>query len=78
MIEKCSSPIGDGNNTGFCKHSMENIEKCSSPIGDGNSNNALVRVSIVIEKCSSPIGDGNVQLIFVPLFSLPLRNVAPR
>mgnify|MGYP001780935483 CR=1 FL=1 len=36
-IEKCSSPIGDGN---LCGKSFvefrEKIEKCSSPIGDGN------------------------------------------
>ena len=60
-IEKCSSPIGDGNfiNLIFdCKHI---IEKCSSPIGDGN---LIIRMELtniieIIEKCSSPIGDGN-------------------
>ena len=37
MIEKCSSPIGDGNKTCFYVSLIDNkIEKCSSPIGDGN------------------------------------------
>ena len=37
-IEKCSSPIGDGNRFVLLFVVFENlIEKCSSPIGDGNS-----------------------------------------
>ena len=60
-IEKCSSPIGDGN---LCGKSFvefrEKIEKCSSPIGDGNITNSTPIVPpVIIEKCSSPIGDGN-------------------
>ena len=61
-IEKCSSPIGDGNNivhnTVF--NMPDRIEKCSSPIGDGNAL-PLKHHSHYhsIEKCSSPIGDGN-------------------
>ena len=37
IIEKCSSPTGDGNfdELLFC-HSVKIIEKCSSPTGDGN------------------------------------------
>ena len=38
MIEKCSSPTGDGN-VAFCEYSLNFpiiIEKCSSPTGDGN------------------------------------------
>ena len=59
-IEKCSSPIGDGN----CDHHVrielfEFIEKCSSPIGDGNGFAYPNDFAISIEKCSSPIGDGN-------------------
>ena len=60
LIEKCSSPIGDGNNRAR-KHSVHTtIEKCSSPIGDGNAIRGTVRgCDFKIEKCSSPIGDGN-------------------
>ena len=37
-IEKCSSPIGDGNSVIRVLYIFaKNIEKCSSPIGDGNS-----------------------------------------
>ena len=37
MIEKCSSPIGDGNILRESPIVMSvQIEKCSSPIGDGN------------------------------------------
>ena len=37
-IEKCSSPIGDGNFEKVLFASLQvTIEKCSSPIGDGNS-----------------------------------------
>ena len=37
-IEKCSSPIGDGNRvlSGVITKKLGVIEKCSSPIGDGN------------------------------------------
>ena len=36
-IEKCSSPIGDGNSVIRVLYIFaKNIEKCSSPIGDGN------------------------------------------
>ena len=60
-IEKCSSPIGDGNSLRKavgCKALL--IEKCSSPIGDGNCLSVIFISSLfVIEKCSSPIGDGN-------------------
>ena len=61
-IEKCSSPIGDGNFSPAFAVLLSSwlIEKCSSPIGDGNS---VIRVLYIfaknIEKCSSPIGDGN-------------------
>ena len=45
-IEKCSSPIGDGN---LCGKSFvefrEKIEKCSSPIGDGNWQGGIVQIS---------------------------------
>ena len=60
IIEKCSSPIGDGNGLKDIDSGQIIIEKCSSPIGDGNS---VIRVLYIfaknIEKCSSPIGDGN-------------------
>ena len=36
MIEKCSSPIGDGNVEDAIIDYWKKIEKCSSPIGDGN------------------------------------------
>ena len=36
IIEKCSSPIGDGNDATYTEGNNMNIEKCSSPIGDGN------------------------------------------
>ena len=36
MIEKCSSPIGDGNLFTVLRIFLWIIEKCSSPIGDGN------------------------------------------
>ena len=60
-IEKCSSPIGDGNvNAIGIQIIIECIEKCSSPIGDGNCLSVIFISSLfVIEKCSSPIGDGN-------------------
>ena len=35
-IEKCSSPIGDGNWIPEDDDGTTLIEKCSSPIGDGN------------------------------------------
>ena len=35
-IEKCSSPIGDGNESLQINKLGQAIEKCSSPIGDGN------------------------------------------
>ena len=37
-IEKCSSPIGDGNMKTLQSNftAVRIIEKCSSPIGDGN------------------------------------------
>ena len=64
LIEKCSSPIGDGNREK--DHSNVAgmlIEKCSSPIGDGNSHYTLnvCHCLVPIEKCSSPIGDGNFE-----------------
>ena len=38
FIEKCSSPIGDGNDyEWFVSDDPYIIEKCSSPIGDGNT-----------------------------------------
>ena len=38
IIEKCSSPIGDGNSSySYEKQKDNDIEKCSSPIGDGNA-----------------------------------------
>ena len=62
VIEKCSSPIGDGNSKSVIAEATARllIEKCSSPIGDGN----CMKLSCIgrnrfIEKCSSPIGDGN-------------------
>ena len=60
-IEKCSSPIGDGNAVrSICKAENLSIEKCSSPIGDGNrSYKDKRKTGWKIEKCSSPIGDGN-------------------
>ena len=62
-IEKCSSPIGDGNKFYLLVYRLLwcCIEKCSSPIGDGNFNcqNTIGRAKTRIEKCSSPIGDGN-------------------
>ena len=36
MIEKCSSPTGDGNLPFFNNEGIQMIEKCSSPTGDGN------------------------------------------
>ena len=36
VIEKCSSPIGDGKTDDEGYDILEEIEKCSSPIGDGN------------------------------------------
>ena len=80
-IEKCSSPIGDGNDHRWIFNGIfESIEKCSSPIGDGNSGTTFSAVhGCIIEKCSSPIGDGNklAGLYTAPL-SVSLRNVAPR
>ena len=60
-IEKCSSPIGDGNITNSTPIVPPVIiEKCSSPIGDGNTPpNVLSNSSNIIVKRSSPIGDGN-------------------
>ena len=60
-IEKCSSPIGDGNDyEWFVSDDPYIIEKCSSPIGDGNFEKVLfASLQVTIEKCSSPIGDGN-------------------
>ena len=82
MIEKCSSPIGDGNSSliNSIQERLKQIEKCSSPIGDGNSRLLLHSYDLIpIEKCSSPIGDGNVsEQIVAHLFYCPLRNVAPR
>ena len=62
LIEKCSSPIGDGNiSRSRIMREFTKIEKCSSPIGDGNSHYTLnvCHCLVPIEKCSSPIGDGN-------------------
>ena len=37
IIEKCSSPTGDGNKKySICQGTSCTIEKCSSPTGDGN------------------------------------------
>ena len=60
-IEKCSSPIGDGNCASpVVSRGFFSIEKCSSPIGDGNCVLwAWLTSCKSIEKCSSPIGDGN-------------------
>ena len=62
-IEKCSSPIGDGNKEPCEQVDVEfSIEKCSSPIGDGNFmdyKKEIIELIESIEKCSSPIGDGN-------------------
>ena len=68
LIEKCSSPIGDGNFYGYKRKALhEFIEKCSSPIGDGNivSSDTLPFLSVIIEKCSSPIGDGNKSAVYI-------------
>ena len=65
VIEKCSSPIGDGNSKSVIAEATARllIEKCSSPIGDGNLTKAFDdRALGLIEKCSSPIGDGNYVL----------------
>ena len=60
LIEKCSSPTGDGNKYTNYNRSCAFIEKCSSPTGDGNTVTGLTADSgWVIEKCSSPTGDGN-------------------
>ena len=47
IIEKCSSPTGDGNNY-LALHgtSIDPIEKCSSPTGDGNLIFANVSIPI--------------------------------
>ena len=70
-IEKCSSPIGDGNYCLSAYSIVDSIEKCSSPIGDGNGKSPLLLAHFdYIEKCSSPIGDGNG----VPPFSTMDKN----
>ena len=63
-IEKCSSPIGDGNAVIMSAlFFLFPIEKCSSPIGDGNRQEKSFESHWkTIEKCSSPIGDGNCVL----------------
>ena len=79
IIEKCSSPIGDGNRYQITDGFLLTIEKCSSPIGDGNDATYTEGNNMNIEKCSSPIGDGNGGLdMLVILFDFALRNVAPR
>ena len=79
-IEKCSSPIGDGNRSYKVKRKTGwKIEKCSSPIGDGNNNSSRSSVwFLLIEKCSSPIGDGNLLSGLSYQCKSVLRNVAPR
>ena len=68
MIEKCSSPIGDGNRVAaLFTNSVLSIEKCSSPIGDGNWSSKSLNNGWIIEKCSSPIGDGNADCLFSPV-----------
>ena len=60
VIEKCSSPIGDGNFHLYRQSGIFQIEKCSSPIGDGKTDDEGYDILEEIEKCSSPIGDGNL------------------
>ena len=62
LIEKCSSPTGDGNRVfdDVSPLSFVTIEKCSSPTGDGNTLYQCYSDHYrIIEKCSSPTGDGN-------------------
>ena len=60
VIEKCSSPTGDGNNhSTTIPAPRQPIEKCSSPTGDGNKEENSMIIGTSIEKCSSPTGDGN-------------------
>ena len=62
LIEKYSSPTGDGNKLADYQTYSVAIEKYSSPTGDGNTLNSPVRwkEEIPIEKYSSPTGDGNM------------------
>ena len=60
IIEKCSSPTGDGNLIAVMGTDVLLIEKCSSPTGDGNNRWIFYSEFLFgIEKCSSPTGDGN-------------------
>ena len=62
LIEKCSSPTGDGNEfPPTLKLLPIVIEKCSSPTGDGNCKLFDDTLCYLIEKCSSPTGDGNTK-----------------
>ena len=77
MIEKCSSPIGDGNSSliNSIQERLKQIEKCSSPIGDGNQFQLSLSGSHNnIEKCSSPIGDGNSRLLLHSYDLIPIEK----
>ena len=59
VIEKCSSPTGDGNSRScftMFKNSLRNVVP-----RQGTETVSLVtfKSSMLIEKCSSPTGDGN-------------------
>ena len=76
-IEKCSSPIGDGNL--HCNHHdiFIMIEKCSSPIGDGNRISNILN-SIISLRNVAPRQGTETFILLSSVLRLPLRNVAPR
>ena len=79
VIEKCSSPTGDGNDVGtfVWKRCHERLRNVVPRQGTETCRSLSDVVRYTIEKCSSPTGDGNHKLMFTTLLSA-LRNVVPR
>ena len=79
-IEKCSSPIGDGNSTHCCvcyiKRQLRNVAPRQGT--ETIYELCIINCFIDIEKCSSPIGDGNLCPSIAIITQVLLRNVAPR
>ena len=79
LIEKCSSPTGDGNIILQSDKNRSIIEKCSSPTGDGNViKNFLYCYGNTLRNVVPRQGTETVYTALVVYPIKRLRNVVPR
>ena len=80
IIEKCSSPTGDGNSMSMWRSTVafDTLRNVVPRQGTETFRKVFTIVMyFVIEKCSSPTGDGNPKLSLMNVL-IALRNVVPR